>query len=85
MTDARIGELAGLALVTRPGILAYTHVFGVPDGQAGGFWEGEPLSFRVDGLPALAGASVTWADDREVHGLVLNVIRKPIYLPVIGR
>ena len=56
------------------------------DGRTPGFRPGEPIAWRVAGREAI-GPAVTWADDKAVHPVRLEVGgRGPtLYLPLIMR
>ena len=80
------GEVAGCGVVRHKGQYGFVHVYGEDAGNPPipGFWEGEPLAFRVNGVAATA-AVLTWAHDLTPHEVDLAVsgIESPIYLPVV--
>jgi hypothetical protein len=80
------GEVAGCFVVERVGQYGLMHVYGADNTAQppiGGFQEGEPLSFRVNGIPASASTTLFWQDDKAPHEVDLNVRLHSIYLPLI--
>ena len=86
------GEMAGCAVVTVPGHFGVMQLYGEDaDDSTPGFQEGEPIRWRVNGAWAAGSAELTWADDREVHQLDLDVHEptepsrgaSPIFVPFV--
>jgi hypothetical protein len=75
------GELAGCAEITKPGILALTHVYGADSYGTPGFLPDEALIFRVNGLQVLTATSLNWQNDLASHQVELTTVIYPIYLP----
>ena len=85
------GNIAGCFVVTSPGRLAFTHIYGAGDADASpsvpGFRAGEMLSFRVNGLPAteIQIEDRVWADDKTPRYVELHAASQAIYLPLVIR
>jgi len=80
------GEVAGCFVVVRAGQYGLMHVYGADNTAQppiGGFQEGEPLHFRVGGIPASTSIAPSWQDDKTPHRVDLNVGLYPLYLPLI--
>jgi len=80
------GEVAGCFVVVRAGQYGLMHVYGADNTAQppiGGFQEGEPLRFRVNGIPASTSIAPSWQDDKAPHRVDLNVGLYPLYLPLI--
>ncbi|RLC86209.1 MAG: hypothetical protein DRI79_10345 [Chloroflexi bacterium] len=79
------GEVAGCAVVRQAGRYGYVHVYGADSSEPPipGFRPGEPLAFRVNGLPAIPSGRVTWRDAWEPHAVNLSVWVRSVYLPVV--
>jgi len=80
------GEVAGCFVVVRAGQYGLMYVYGADDTAQppiGGFQEGEPLRFRVNGIPASTSIAPSWQDDKAPHRVDLNVGLYPLYLPLI--
>jgi len=80
------GEVAGCFVVERAGEYGFVHVYGADDTAEPpipGFQEGEPLDFRVNGIPANASVALSWQDDKAPHEVDLDVTLYPVYLPLI--
>ena len=81
------GEVAGCATVIGDGAFPLMLLYGADeDGRTPGFRAGELIAWRVGGREA-TGPAVTWADDKAVHPVQLEVGgRGPtLYLPLIRR
>jgi hypothetical protein len=82
------GEVAGCALVTREGQYGMMHVYGADDTAQPaieGLWIEEPLTFRVNGVPASSLATVLWENDKMTHQTALYAVIHNTYLPLIER
>jgi hypothetical protein len=80
------GEVAGCFVVVRAGQYGLMHVYGADNTAQppiGGFQDGEPLRFRVNGIPASTLIAPSWQDDKTPHRVDLNVGLYPLYLPLI--
>ena len=81
------GELAGCFTLAEPGKIGMMPVYGedaTAEPSLGGFRVGEPLAFRVNGIP-VATAARTWQDDWTPHAVTLDTQHSHIYLPLIIR
>ena len=68
------GEVAGCFEVRTAGYFGLVQVYGADEkGGIPGFKAGEPIRWRVNGMPATATPQVTWQDDKAVHEVVLEV------------
>ena len=80
------GEVAGCGVVRHEGHYGFLHVFGEDGGDppVPGFRDGEPLAFRVNGVPASAKPRQTWANDLTPHqvDLAVDSVRFDLYLPL---
>jgi hypothetical protein len=81
------GEVAGCFVVQHTGQYGYVHVYGEDQGDPPlpGFRDGEPLAFRVNGMPVAPSVTIPWDGDLESHQVDLNLAVYPIYLPLIAR
>ncbi len=81
------GEVAGCFVLEKPGVIGFMPIYG-EDANAVpaivGFREGEPLTFRVNGIPVETEAPV-WRDDWGTHAITLRVDYVPVYLPLVIR
>lgn len=79
------GEVAGCSLVREAGLYGYVQVYGEDGGdpRLPGFRPGEPLAYRVNGLPAVPASELNWADDLMPHAVDLLLSVHSIYLPLI--
>jgi hypothetical protein len=80
------GEVAGCGVVRHEGHYGFLHVYGQDGGDppVPGFRAGEPLAFRVNGVPASAKPRQTWANDLTPHqvDLAVDSVRFDLYLPL---
>jgi hypothetical protein len=82
------GEVAGCYIVEESGKLRMTHIYGAEGlGRSfgPGFRAGEPLSFRVDGLPAWASAGIAWRRAPHPQEIELQTTVHWVYLPMVIR
>ena len=81
------GEVAGCFVLQKPGIIGFMQVYGedaaLPPTIAG-FRAGEPLAFRVNGIPVEIEAQV-WQDDWTPHAIMLRADYVQVYLPLVLR
>jgi hypothetical protein len=80
------GEVAGCFVVVRAGQYGLMHVYGADNTAQppiGGFQDGEPLRFQVNGILASTSIAPSWQDDKTPHRVNLNVGLYPLYLPLI--
>ncbi len=81
------GDVAGCVALKTPGIISLIHVYGEDDANSPpiiGFREGEPLTFRVNGIP-LETDPVVWHNDWSPHPISLQADCIQVYLPLIIR
>jgi len=81
-------EVAGCFVVERPGQFGFAHVYGedaTANPPIGSFRAGEPLAFRVNGLPVESLDVVRWQDDRTPHAITLSASVERVYLPLVVR
>jgi hypothetical protein len=81
------GRVAGCSVVRNAGHYGYMHVYGTVDQATtgAGFREGDPITFRVNGLMVPGPGELRWANDPMPLKVNLEVARKPAYLPLIWR
>ncbi|OQA16637.1 MAG: hypothetical protein BWY63_02679 [Chloroflexi bacterium ADurb.Bin360] len=81
------GEIAGCFVVEKPGVVGFMHVYGedaTADPPIAGFRDGEPLTFRVNGV-LVENEPLIWHDDWASHAVALQVDVMQIYLPLVIR
>ena len=81
------GEVAGCFTVQHEGLFGLMPVYGEDttlNPPLPGFRPGEPLTFRVNGLPAETPNTLFWQDDKEPHAAEVQATRR-VYLPLILR
>ncbi len=83
------GEVAGCFVVRNEGQYGFMQVYGEDpsDPPLPGFRDGEPLAFRVNGVPAPAKPALAWTNDLTPHevDLVVPDVQFAIYLPLLLR
>lgn len=77
------GELAGCTSVTKAGVLSLTHVYGAVTDVSPGFYEGELLEVRVNGLSADLVDPLFWSGDMLPHLLAVELQAQQIFLPLV--
>jgi hypothetical protein len=80
------GDIAGRSVVQHEGILGFMHIYGeddTADPVIAGFREGEQITFRINGLPAMVDQDLNWQNDRATHAVSLSLTMFPVYLPFI--
>ncbi|MCX7689067.1 MAG: hypothetical protein N2045_13975, partial [Fimbriimonadales bacterium] len=79
------GDVAGCFVTRQAGLYGYVQVYGEDHSPPllPGFRLGEPLAFRVNGLPAIPMGTMSWQDDLSPHAVNLNATRNEVYLPLI--
>lgn len=78
------GELAGCSLIATGGMLPLTQIYGADGENIGGFFDGEQILVRVNGIVIAQPLEFTWKDDKTPHELSVNTTMHKIYLPLIN-
>ena len=87
------GEVAGCFEVHTAGYFGVVQVYGADEtGGIPGFKAGEPITWRVNGVPAVAEPRVTWQDDKTLHEVILRATgtagsgsRHHLFVPWVAR
>ncbi len=80
------GDVAGCFVVQKAGQFGLMHVYGEDQSVTPpipGFRPGEPLAFRVNGLPATMESPAIWQDNWTPQQSLLTGIRLNLYLPLV--
>ncbi len=81
------GEVAGCLVLEKPGVIGFMQVYGEDAALSptiAGFRAGEPLAFRVNGMPVDTETRV-WQDDWTAHIITLRADYVQVYLPLVLR
>ncbi len=82
------GEVAGCFVTSSQGLYGLMYVYGADTTASPvipGFFDGEVLTFRINGAPATASTAQVWHDDRTPHLINLNATLNNMWLPIIQR
>jgi len=75
------GELAGCSLIATGGMLPLTQIYGADGENIGGFFDGEQILVRVNGMATTLPLEFIWQDDKTPHELYINTTIHKINLP----
>jgi hypothetical protein len=82
------GDVAGRFVMHAPGLFGFMHIYGEDDMAVpiiNGFRNGETITFRVNGRPAVSAGEVAWHNDWTAHPVHLDLLpyltSYTVYLP----
>jgi len=82
------GEIAGCGVTIDDGLLPFTQVFGADEeGIIGGFFEGEELVLRINGIDDPEHPDFLWQDDKDSHWIEASTeieLNHNIYFPILS-